>query len=92
MTPAPPLVFLLGLVAAGSTVAATLLVVRLHLLPTGVDAIQEGVSGYAVGRWGGLYRAQIVLCGISAGLIVVDVGILGIGSARSSLRSRSLCR
>ena len=80
MASTEPLVILLGSVAAGSTVAAAILVVRLHLLPTGVDAMEEGVSGYALGRWGGLYRAQVVLCGITAGLIVVDCGITRTGS------------
>ncbi len=80
MTQADPVVFLLGLVAAGSTAGAAILVVWLHFLPTGVDAMREGVSGYALGRWGGLYRAQVIGCGVAAVLIVVCCGILGIGS------------
>ncbi len=80
MTPAETLVFLLGLVATGSTAGAAIMVVALHLLPTGVDAIREGVSGYALGRWGGLYRAQVIGCGVAAALIVAGCSILGIGS------------
>ena len=38
------------------------------------------MSGYALGRWGDLYRAQVIGCGIAAALIVICCGILGIGS------------
>jgi hypothetical protein len=80
MTPPEALVVLSGVVAAGSTVSAAILVVRLHFLPTGVDAMREGVSGYALGKWAGLYRAQVIACGVAAVLIVVGCSALGVGS------------
>jgi hypothetical protein len=73
-------VIVLGLGAAASTVVASILVVRLHLLPTGVDAMREGVSGYALGTWAGHYRAQVIGCGVAAMLIVAGCGITGTGS------------
>jgi hypothetical protein len=80
MAPSDALVVLCGLVAAGSTAGAAILVVRLHLLPTDVDAVRDGVSGYALGDWAGLYRAQVIGCGIAAVLIVAGCGVLGAGS------------
>jgi hypothetical protein len=80
MTPTEPLAFLLGFVAAGSTAGAAILVVWLHCLPTGVDGMREGVSGYALGRWGGLYRAQVIGCGVAAVLLVAGCTIIGTGS------------
>ena len=80
MAPPEALVVLFGLVAAGSTVGAAILVVGLHVLPTDVDAVQEGVSGYALGKWARLYRAQVVGCGVAAALIAVGCGALGVGS------------
>ena len=80
MAPPEALVVLFGLVAAGSTVGAAILVVQLHFLPTDVDAVREGVSGYALGKWAGLYRAQVIGCGVAAALIVAGCGALGVGS------------
>lgn len=80
MSPLEALVVLSGLVATGSAAGAAILVVRLHFLPTGVDAMREGVSGYALGNWARLYRAQVIACGVAASLIVVGCGALGVGS------------
>jgi hypothetical protein len=80
MTPPETLAVLSGLIAAGSTVGAAILVVRLHFLPTGVDAMREGVSGYALGKWARLYRAQVIGCGVAAVLIVIGCCALGVGS------------
>ena len=79
MAPPAALVALLGLLAAGSTAAAAILVVRLHLLPTGVDPVREGVSGYGLGRWAHLYRAQVTCCGLAATLVVIGCGTVGVG-------------
>lgn len=79
MTPPEALVVLSGLVATGSAAGAAILVVRLHFLPTGVDAMRDGVSGYALGKWAILYRAQVITCGVAASLIVVGCGVLGVG-------------
>ena len=80
MAPPDALVVLFGLGAAGSAAGAAYLVVRLHFLPTGVDAMREGVSSYALGRWARFYRAQVIGCGVAAALIVVCCGALGVGS------------
>jgi hypothetical protein len=80
MTFPEALVVLAGLVAAGSTAGAAILVVRLHLLPTGVDAMREGVSGYALGKWSRLYRAQVIACGVAAVLITIGCSAVGVGS------------
>jgi hypothetical protein len=80
MPPTEALVALLGLIAVISTAAAAVLVIVLHLLPTDVDAVREGVSGYALGRWAPLYQLQVIGCGVAAALIVVGCCALGIGS------------
>jgi len=79
MQPTDALVALFGLIAVISTATAAILVIALHVLPTGVDAVREGVSGYALGRWALLYQVQAIGCGIAATSIVVCCWILGIG-------------
>jgi len=44
-----PLVVAFGGLAATLVCVAAALVVRLHLLPTGLDPVRHGVSGYASG-------------------------------------------
>jgi hypothetical protein len=79
MPPTEALVGMSGLIAAVSTAAAGILVIGLHVLPTGVDPVRDGVSGYALGRWARLYQAQAISCGVAAALIVLGCGALGIG-------------
>jgi Protein of unknown function (DUF998) len=80
MTTPEVLLAWLGLIAAGLTAGAAVLVVGLHVLPTDVDAVREGVSGYALGEWAVLYRAQVIGTGVAAALIVVGCSARGIGS------------
>jgi len=74
------LVVLAGLGASGSVVVAAILVVRLHVLQTGVDPVSEGVSAYALTPWANLYQAQVIGCGVAATLVVVGCGSLRLGS------------
>lgn len=74
-----PLVALLGAAAAVAVGAAAILVVRLHLVPTGLDPVRFGVSGYALGPWRRLYQAQVIASGSSAILIAAALAIAGSG-------------
>ena len=80
MAPIDAVASLLGVLAAASVVVATILVIRLHVLPTGVDPVRDGVSAYALGRWGSNYRAQVIASGLAATLIVIGCIALGRGT------------
>jgi len=45
---------------------AALLLVALHLLPTGADPVRHGVSEYGIGPFASLYRAQAIASGVGA--------------------------
>jgi hypothetical protein len=73
-----PLVAALGVAAAIAAGLASAMVIRLHQLPSGVDIRTEGVSAYALGRWGALYRAQVRASGLAAICIAAACLLLGI--------------
>jgi hypothetical protein len=61
---------LLAVFGAVSVTAAAVIVVALHLLPTGLDPISNPVSQYGRTRFSALYRAQVIASG-SSGLLLV---------------------
>lgn len=75
---------LLALASAATVAIVAGLIVALHLLPTGIDPLEHGVSAYANTRYGALYRAQVILTGAATLAIVVlvwpDVGELGVAA------------
>ena len=77
LSDADQLVTLLGVLGAALALLAGALVVRLHGLPTGVDAIREGVSGYALTPWATLYRTQVRATGLAAGCVAAGCALLG---------------
>jgi hypothetical protein len=62
---------LLGLVCV---VAAGVILVALHFLPTGLDPIRYAVSDYGWTAYHLGYRAMVVLQGIGAILVAVGLG------------------
>jgi hypothetical protein len=74
------LVVVLGLVAAAASALAGALVIRLHLVASGVDPVTEGVSLYARGPFGILYRAQVRMTALAAACIAGGCLLLGLGS------------
>ncbi len=68
---------LLGVGAAIAVSAAAVTVAWLHTRRTSVDAARDGVSAYAVGRYGPQYRFQVVACGLSALVLAVALARLG---------------
>jgi hypothetical protein len=73
------IVVLSGLAALVAVAMAAILVVRLHLLPTRVDPLREGVSAYALTPWADLYRTQAIGSGAAASCLVIGCGALGTG-------------
>ena len=61
---------ILAIVASACFVAAGLVLVRLHTLPTGLDWRADAVSDYGAGGYHIYYRAMVVLFGVGAGLLV----------------------
>jgi hypothetical membrane protein len=61
----------LAIAATACFIAAVLVLVRVHLLPTGYDSMRDAVSDYGVGAYHRYYRAMVVLLGIGAGLLAV---------------------
>jgi hypothetical protein len=66
-----------GFVSIACLVAATVLLLRLHVLPTGLNAIRDAVSDYGTTRFHVYYRAMVVLLGSGA-------AVLAVGLARST--------
>ena len=62
---------LLGLVCV---VAAGVILVALHFLPTGLDPIRYAVSDYGWSPYHFGYRAMVVLQGVGAILVAVGLG------------------
>src|SRR5689334_15230220 len=61
---------ILAIVASACFVAAGLVLVRLHTLPTGLDWRIDAVSDYGTGAFHLYYRAMVALLGVGAGLLV----------------------
>jgi hypothetical protein len=70
-----------------ATLAYVVMLVTLHVLPTGYNPVRHAVSDYAVGRYGSLFRIGLWIS--SFGVLTLAVAfILGIGSP--PLPSRAL--
>ena len=54
--------------------AAAALLVRLHLLPTGLSPVRDAVSDYGTTRFHAHYRVMVVLLGAGAALLAVALG------------------
>ncbi|MBI3748088.1 MAG: DUF998 domain-containing protein [Chloroflexi bacterium] len=65
-----------GLLAALFAVAAAATVVALHVVRTDVDPFADGVSAFALTRFGALYRSQVIATGIAA-LLLAGVLVAG---------------
>ena len=65
-----------GLLAALSAAAAAVQVITLHVVRTDVDFSKDGVSAFALTRFGALYRSQVIATGI-AGLLLAVVLVAG---------------
>src|SRR6476646_8981574 len=63
----------LGVLATACFLAGARLLVRLHLLRTGVDPVREAVSDYGTTPFHVYYRAMVVALG--AGAILLAVGL-----------------
>lgn len=61
----------LAIGAGACFIAAVLVLVRAHFLPTGYDPVRDAVSDYGVGPYHRYYRAMVVLLGLGAALLVV---------------------
>jgi hypothetical protein len=59
----------LGIAAAACFAIATALLVRLHLLPTGLSPVRDAVSDYGTTRYHGHYRAMVIALGVGAILL-----------------------
>lgn len=62
---------ILAIGAAACFIAALLVFVRAHLLPTGYDAMRDAVSDYGVGAYHRYYRAMVLLLGVGTALLVI---------------------
>ncbi len=69
-----------SLAAVGLAGLAALLVIALHLVRTAVDPWRDGVSGYALTRFGVGYRVQAVATGAAGLLLAFAVLVGGLGS------------
>lgn len=65
-----------GLLSALFAVAAAVQVIALHVVRTGVDPFADGVSAFALTRFGAVYRSQVLATGIAALLLA---GVLVVG-------------
>src|SRR4051794_12426145 len=59
----------LAIGSVACVLAAALVLVRLHLLPTGLDPQRDAVSDYGTTRYHLYYRAMVVLLGAGAALL-----------------------
>jgi hypothetical protein len=67
----------LGIAAAVAFVAALVVLVRTHFLPTGRDPVRDAVSDYGVGRHHRHYRVMVVLLGLGGGLLTAGLARAG---------------
>ena len=61
----------LAIGAAACFIAAVLMLVRAHFLPTGYDPLRDAVSDYGVGAYHRYYRAMVLLLGVGATLLTI---------------------
>src|SRR4051812_46180030 len=61
---------ILAILASTCFVAAALVLLRLHTLPTGLDWRIDAVSDYGTGAYHLYYRVMVGLLGVGAGLLV----------------------
>ena len=61
----------LAIGATACFIASALVLVRVHLLPTGLHPLRAAVSDYGVGAHHRYYRAMVLLLGTGAALLVV---------------------
>src|SRR5947207_12679284 len=61
----------LGLVTGFLVIAAALVLIRLHTLPTGLDPRRDAVSDYGTTAFHVYYRAMVVLLGAGAACLAV---------------------
>ena len=66
---------ILGLLALALLVVATLLLSRLHALPTGVDPASGAVSDYGTTEFHNHYRAMVVALGLAAAALALGLAI-----------------
>jgi Protein of unknown function (DUF998) len=71
---------LLAAAAALAVVVAAVLVIALHVLPTGLDPTRNAVSQYGRTRFAALYRAQVIASGASGLLLLI--ALVGAGVRR----------
>lgn len=72
----------LALGAAACTIAAALVLLRLHLLPTGLRPAIDAVSDYGTGAHHLYYRAMVVLLGTGTALLTAVLARDGHASTR----------
>jgi hypothetical membrane protein len=79
----------IAIVATACFIAAVLVLLRAHFLPTGYDSMRDAVSDYGVGAHHRYYRAMVVLLGVGAALLAIalardteaaDLGIAFLGA------------
>ena len=64
---------LLGLASTAGSMLAAILLLRLHLLPTGLNPVRDAVSDYGRTPFHRNYRAMVVLLGIAAALLALGL-------------------
>lgn len=72
----------LAITSGACFIAALLVLVRLHLLPTGNHPLQSAVSDYGAGAYHRYYRTMVVLLGLGAGLLLA--GLIRDSEARTA--------
>lgn len=63
----------LAIASIACVAAATVVLVRLHLLPTGLDPVPDAVSDYGTTRFHAHYRVMVVLLGAGAALLAAGL-------------------
>lgn len=71
---------LVASIAALLALAAAVMVIVLHVVPTDVDPLIDGVSAYALTPFGTLYRIQVVVAGLAALLLTLVLLADGLAS------------
>lgn len=72
---------LLGGIVLVGALATTAILVTLHFLPTGLSALRDPVSQYALTRFGVWYRAATLTASITGAVCAVLVGVRFVGAA-----------
>ncbi len=63
----------LGLASAAGALAAAALLIRLHLLPTGLNPLRDAVSDYGWTPYHRNYRAMVTLFGVAGALLALGL-------------------